>query len=70
MTLLFDGAIVQLGRRHYEEYFYVIDLNLDQWFRRRCRLQDFLSRALAALLFDGADPFVQFYWRALWVTCL
>ena len=29
-------------------------LNLDQWFRRR--LTDFLSRALAALLFSGGDP--------------
>ena len=32
--------------------------NLDQWFRR-CRLKDFLSGALAALLFSGADPFMQ-----------
>ena len=29
-------------------------LNLDKWFRKRCRLKYFLSRALAALLFRGA----------------
>ena len=34
-------------------------MNLSQWFRRRCRLKDFLSRALVALLFGGADPFMQ-----------
>ena len=35
-----------------------IILNLDQWLR--CRLKDFLSGALAALLFGGAEPFMQF----------
>ena len=34
-------------------------LNLDQWFRRCC-LKTFL-RALAAPLFSGAEPFVQFW---------
>ena len=34
-------------------------LNLDQWFRRRC-LKDFLSGAMALLLFSGAKPFKQF----------
>ena len=43
----------------YEEQFCEIILNLGQWFRR-CRLKDFLSGALAALLFGGAEPFVQF----------
>ena len=33
-------------------------LNLDQWFR--CCLKDFLTGALAALLFSGAEPFMQF----------
>ena len=35
-----------------------IILNLDQWLR--CHLKDSLSGALAALLFDGAEPFMQF----------
>ena len=36
------------GKGHYEEHFCEIILNLDQWFRRRCRLKYFLSRVLAA----------------------
>ena len=38
-----------------------IILNLDQWFRRRCHLKDFLSGALVALEFGGAEPFMQFW---------
>ena len=34
--------------------------NLGQWFRRRCRLKDYSSGALAALLFIGAEPLKQF----------
>ena len=34
--------------------------NLSQWFRKRCYLRDFLSEALAALLFSEAEPFKQF----------
>ena len=34
-------------------------LILDQWFRRRCRLKDVISGALVALLFVGAEPFMQ-----------
>ena len=40
-------------------------LNLGQWFRR-CRLKDFLSRALAVLLFGAAEPFMQFWKMASW----
>ena len=40
------------GRRHHEEHFPEINLNLDKWFRRRCRLIFFLSRALSALMFS------------------
>ena len=43
-----------------EEQFCVFILNLDKWFTRRCHLKVFLSRALVDLLFDGANPFVQF----------
>ena len=48
------------GTGYYEEQFCEIILNYDQWFRRRCDLKDFLSRALAALLFGGAESFVEF----------
>ena len=41
------------GKGHYEEQFSKIILNLDQWFRRRCRLKIFLSGALG--------PFVQWH---------
>ena len=46
-------------RGYYEEQFCEIILNLGQWFRRRCHLKD-LCGVLAALLFSGAEPFVQF----------
>ena len=57
---LFSGAppFVQFFERvYYEEQFYEI-LNLGQWLR--CHLKDFLSGALVALLFGGAEPFMQF----------
>ena len=47
-------------RGYYEEQFYEIIFNLGQWFRRRCRLKDFLSGALAALQYREAEPFMQF----------
>ena len=48
-----------LSRGHYEERFCELISNLSQWFRR-CRSKDFLSVALAALLFSVAKPFMQF----------
>ena len=40
------GTILSnFGRGHREVYFCEIILNLDQWFRSRCRLKDFLSGA-------------------------
>ena len=54
-----QNHLCNFGRRHYEEQFCEIILNLGQWFRR-CRLKDFLSGALVALLFSGAEPFMQF----------
>ena len=48
-------------RGHHEEQFCEIILNLDQRFRRRCRLKDFLSRALVAIVFSVAEPFMQFW---------
>ena len=47
------------GRGCYEEQFCEIILSLGKWFRR-CRLKDFFIWALAALLFGGAEPFVEF----------
>ena len=37
-----------------------IIMNLDQRFMRRWGLYDYLTGALAALMFSGAEPFVQF----------
>ena len=55
-----QNHLCNFGRLHYEEHFCEFILNLAQWFRRRSRLKDFLSGALAALLFSGAKPFMQF----------
>ena len=51
--------LCNFGRGHPEEQFCEIILILGQWFRR-CHIKDFLSGALAALLFGGAEPFMQF----------
>ena len=62
-AILFSGAktcLQYFGRGYQEELFCEIILKLDQWFRRRCLLKDFLSGALAALLFSGAEQFNQF----------
>ena len=48
------------GRGRYEEQFYEFISNLGQWFRSRCRLKYFIPGALAALVFNGAEPFMQF----------
>ena len=61
VAILFGGA-EPFGRGHYEEHFSEIILNLDLWFRRRCRRRCCLmliSRALVAILFFGAKPFWQ-----------
>ena len=52
------NRLCNFGRGYYEEQFCEIILNWGQWFRRRCHLKDFLSGALAALLFIGAEPFM------------
>ena len=52
--------LCNFGRGYPEEQFLEIILNLGQWFRRRCLLKDFLSGALASLVFSGAEPFMQF----------
>ena len=40
------------GRRHHDEYFCAIILNLDQWFRRKFGLKVFL-------IWSSGSPFVQ-----------
>ena len=49
-------VLCNFGRGCYEQQFCENILNLGQWFRRRCRLKDFLSGALAA----GVETFMQF----------
>ena len=46
-----QNHLCYFGRGYYEEQFSG---------SRRCQLKDFLSGALAALLFKGAKPFIQF----------
>ena len=67
--LLEMNHLCNFGRGHYEEQFYEIILNLGQWFRI-CRLKDFLFGALAALLFSGAEPFMQLWKRASYETLM
>ena len=52
-----QNHLCNFGREYQEENICQIILNLDQWFRR-CHLKDFLSGALAALMFGGGEPFV------------
>ena len=47
----------KFGRWYQKEEFCGFISNLGQWLRRRCRLKDFLSGALAALIFSGVKPF-------------
>ena len=59
-----QNHLCNFGTRGNEERFCEIILNFDRWFRRCC-LKDFLSRAMAALLFGELEPFVQFLLRAI-----
>ena len=57
-----QNQLCNFSRGYQEDQFceIVIIFFLDQWFRRRLHLKDFLSGAMAALLFGGAEPLVQF----------
>ena len=44
--------LCNFGRRHHEDQFCEIILNLDQWLSKRCRLKIFLS-------LSSGGPFVQ-----------
>ena len=46
-----QNHLCNFGRSHHEEQFCEIILNLDQWFRRRCRLKIFL-------IWSSGGPFV------------
>ena len=44
--------LCNLYRRHHEEQFFEVIMNLDQWFRRRCCLKIFL-------ILSSGGPFVE-----------
>ena len=54
-------SLCNFSRRHYEEYFCEIILNLGQWLRsrRRCHLKIFLFLTLVAILFRRMKSFVE-----------
>ena len=54
-----QNHLCNFGQGHHGEHFFKIIFSLDQWFRR-CHFKDFLSIALAALMFSGLEPFMQF----------
>ena len=51
---------VPIGRGQNDECFCEIILNFEQWLRICC-FKEFLSRALVALMFRGAEPFMQIW---------
>ena len=63
-----QNDLCNFGRWHYEEQFYELISNLGLWFSRRCRLIYFLSGGLVALIFSGAEPFMQKWKMASWGT--
>ena len=56
LWLVEQNNLCNFGRGHHKKHFCEVISNLDHWFRRCC-LKDFLSEALAALVFSGAKPF-------------
>ena len=65
MIVVFPDHTHYFRRGYYEKQICEIILNFVQWFRR-CFLKDFLSGALAALLFGGAKPYVIFKDDIMW----
>ena len=61
LCLVEQDHLCNFERRQYEEQFFEIILNLDQWFRSRSCLKDFLSNALVALVLGQVKPFMQFW---------
>ena len=58
--------LCKFGRQHHEEQFCENILNMEQWFRRICRLKVFIIWSSVALLFSGAELFVHFCKRHFW----
>ena len=56
-----QNRLSNFGRWHCGENLCENILNLNQSFRRSCRLKYFLSTALLAILFGKAKPFRQFW---------
>ena len=54
------NCLCNVGRSHHEEHFRKIILNLTSGSGRNVIKGHFLSRALAAHLFDGVELFLQF----------
>ena len=54
-SLVEQNHLCNFGRRHNEEQFCEIILNLDLWYRRRCRLKIFL-------IWSSGSPFIQPSW--------
>ena len=54
-----QNGLYNFDRGNPEEQLVEIILNLDLWYRR-CFAKDFLSGALPALVFSGAEQFMQF----------
>ena len=57
------SGLSNFGRRYPKEYSCEIILKLDKWLWRRCHFKVFLFLALAAILFSGAKPFRQLWYR-------
>ena len=51
--------LCNFGRRHHEEHFSEIILNLDWWFRKRCHLNLFLIWRPGGPFYNEVEPFVK-----------
>ena len=56
-----QNHLCNFGRKHHEEQFYEIILNLDQWFRKRSCLKIFLFWSSGSLFVQRSGPLVH-YW--------
>ena len=55
------NGLISFGRQIPKEHFCIIISKSMHWLRRRSRLKVFLFLALAAILFNGAERFEQFW---------
>ena len=54
------NLLCNFDRRHHEEQFCVIILNLDRWVRKRCHLKLFLIWRFGGPFYSGVEPFCNF----------